>query len=88
MFLTDHIDGRGRHGIARRLHTTWPVEPAPGGVIIEGTGRRFRLTCDGAVTIEKSKCWSAYGEAVPATVIDIAMMATLPLETSLKVEAV
>ena len=88
MFLTDHINGKGRHGIARRLHTTWPVEPAPGGVIIEGAGRRFRLTCDGAVAIEKSKCWLAYGEAVPATVIDIGMTAALPLETLLTVEAI
>jgi hypothetical protein len=88
MVVTDHIEGAGKHRVVRRLHTTLPVERAPGGAMIEGAGRRFLLTCDGAVTIEKSKCWTAYGDAVAATAINIAMTEALPLETSLTVDAV
>ena len=59
-----------------------------GGAMIDGGGHCFRLTCDGAVTTENSKRWMAYGDSVPATAINIAMTADLPLETTLRLEAV
>ena len=88
MIMTDHIDGKGRHNIVRRLHTTMPVEATPDGAMIAGAGHRFQLTCDGTVTLENSKRWFAYGESVPATTINIAMTAELPLEITVALGAV
>jgi hypothetical protein len=88
MVITDHVDGTGRREIKRRLHTTLTVEATPGGAMIDGGEHCFRLTCDGAVTTENSKRWMAYGDSVPATAINIAMTADLPLETTLRLEAV
>ncbi len=88
MIVSDRVEGAGAHRIVRRLHTTHRVDACPGGALIAGGGREVRLTCDGAVTVETGKCWTAYGEAVAATVIDISLNATLPLETALTVEAI
>lgn len=87
MTVRDQIDGTGRHEIVRRLHSTLHVEKNADGATISGDEHRFHLASDGKISVQPGKCWTAYGEAIPATVIDISLTATLPLETTLTVEA-
>ncbi len=84
--ITDRVEGRGRHVVRRWLHTTHRVTAGDGGAAIEGERDRFRLSCDGDVTVNIGKRWTAYGVSVPASVICITQRAPLPLDTTITVE--
>ena len=77
--ITDRIEGKGIHRVTRRFHTTLPVRQDGDGVVIEGIEGGIRLTADGPVKTEKTKCWTAYGVSEPANVIEISVTATLPI---------
>ena len=84
--LVDRVEGSGRHRIVRRLLTTLPVELLPDGAIVRGNKDTFRLTADTPLASRAATCWQAYGEGIPATVIEAAVEADLPWEGRLTVE--
>ena len=84
--LVDRVEGTGRHRITRHLLTALPVEPLPDGAIVRGNKDTFRLTADTPVTSHTATCWQAYGEGIPATVIESTVEADLPWEGRLTVE--
>lgn len=85
--LADSVDGHGRHLIARRLITALAVEPIPGGAILVGRRRRYRVMCADKAAFEPITRWTAYGCGVPATAIAFHAGATLPWSGSLTIEA-
>jgi hypothetical protein len=87
MRIVDRVEGSSRRNIARHLHTGHVVHREPGGAVIEGKAARYRLTADGEIKLSRGTCWTAYGEGVPSTVIDIASVESLPVETEIAVEA-
>jgi hypothetical protein len=84
--LVDRVEGRGRHTVTRRLHTTLPVEPTAGGVLIRARDDTFRLAVEGTVTLTPVTFWSAYGAGEPATAIEIEVETELPWDGELIVE--
>jgi len=84
--IADRIEGRGRHCVTRRLHTTLAVERTASGAFLKGETARFHLHADGPVTIEPVAFWSAYGSAEPATAIDVTVATELPWQGVLTVE--
>ena len=87
MRVIDRVDGTSRRTIVRHLHTGHAVSRRPGGAVIEGKARRYRLTTDGEIKLSRGTCWTAYGEGVPSTIIDITLAAPLPVETEFAVQA-
>ena len=87
MRVIDRVDGTSRRTITRHLHTRHAVSRQLGGAVIEGKARRYRLTTDGEIKLSQGTCWTAYGEGVPSTIIDIALAAPLPVETEFAMEA-
>ena len=86
MHIADRIEGSGRHCVTRRLHTTLAVERTASGALLTGEGARFRLSADSPVTVEPAAFWGAYGQAEPATAIDVTVATELPWQGILTVE--
>ncbi len=84
--IADSVEGRGRHCVTRRLHTTLAVERTASGALLKGATARFHLHADGPVTIEPATFWGAYGRAEPATAIDVTIAAELPWHGVVRVE--
>ena len=84
--IADSVEGRGRHTVTRRLHTTHSVETMTGGVLIHTPDHTFRLEAEGAVSVAPATFWPAYGSGEPATAIGIEVNGDLPWNGELAVE--
>lgn len=88
MTIEDGVDGRGHRRIARRLHTSWPVEIAKNSARIRMPVGDIFVRADGVVpTVRPAIRWSAYGEGGPASAIVLETPATLPWNGVIRVEA-
>ncbi|OAN49180.1 hypothetical protein A6A04_03435 [Paramagnetospirillum marisnigri] len=88
--ITDTVAGSGPHLLIRRLHTTCRVEAVAGGLHLHAPGgRRFTITApDAEITVSPTTLWTAYGEGVPASRIEITIAAApLPWSGLIRVEA-
>ncbi|MDO8607361.1 MAG: heparinase II/III family protein [Phaeospirillum sp.] len=89
LVLSDRVEGRGRHAIIRRLHTTCRVETMATGVrLVAASGRRFTISASGAaITVLPIVSWTAYGQGEPASRIEFALVTDLPWSGGITVEA-
>lgn len=89
--IWDRVEGvsGGEHALIRRLHTTCGVEVLDSGVRLTAPGgRRFTVAApDAQIAVLPAACWTAYGESVPASRIEIRSAATLPWSGLITVEA-
>ncbi len=88
MRITDRVEGTSKRTVTRRLHTTCSVRTTPGGAILEDAGHKFRLHTAEAFTCSTATSWSAYGEGLPSTLIEISTRSRLPFESTLVLEAI
>jgi hypothetical protein len=85
--VRDTVEGRGRHRIARRLHTPWPVENADGAAIVRGPSGDFRVRAERTAPVLRPVVrWTAYGEGAQANAIVFETGATLPWSGAVNVE--
>jgi hypothetical protein len=86
--ITDQIAGRGRHKVVRRLQTTMAVERAGNGLLLHGPdGSVVAVTAPGAeLAVAPALSWRAYGDAEPASRMEIITDATLPWRGEIVVE--
>lgn len=85
--IEDAIAGGGTHAVARRLHTTLPVERTTNGAVLRGRRARYSVVVDSQVEIKPTTLWAAYGSGVPATTIEISLNADLPWRGTIGIEA-
>ena len=85
--IEDAIEGRGARAVARRLHTTLPVERTNDGAVLRGKRARYKITADAPIEIGPAVLWATYGVGVPATAIEMTAMATLPWRGTIVIEA-
>ena len=88
MIIKDRVSGRGRHRVCRRIHTTQKVRSVEQGAVIEGQRHAYRIRGDGEFRLARAISWSAYGEGLPATAIEISLTTDLPSETTLTLEVI
>lgn len=77
--IDDMLNGTGRTVVGRRFLTPLAVRrEGPQTVLLEGEGRRFRLSADQPVTIGDGCRWSGFGITQPLHVIEISGRLNLP----------
>jgi hypothetical protein len=81
--IEDRVEGRGRHRIARYLHTTFPVERQASHLRM-GT---FRIEGDASAAIHPSAYWPTYGVEESATTLVFESVVQLPWSGQLIVNA-
>ena len=86
--ISDHIVGRGRHGICRRFCTPLTVRREADAVIMSAGLRSYRLLPGADFRLEDITCWSAYGEGRPATQIISERHESLPFEAVVTIERI
>lgn len=69
--IDDHVEGRGRHRLTRRLVTPLTVGQEDGQITLHDDAFRLRLVADAPVRVERLTRWNAYGRGEPATVLVI-----------------
>jgi hypothetical protein len=77
--IDDSINGTGRYLVTRRLLTPMAVIiEEPGTALLEGGGKRFRLTAESRLHIGNAVRWTGYGTEQPICCIEIRTPANLP----------
>lgn len=88
MVLADHVEGRGRRRIVRRMNTPHPVTRDGDALVIKSPAARFRVTADVQGQIEPVVRWIAYGEGTPAVALEFHADAALPWRGEISIEVV
>jgi hypothetical protein len=86
--ISDHIVGRGRHGICRRFCTPLTVTREADAVIMSAGLRSYRLLPGADFRLEDITCWSAYGEGRPATQIISECRGSFPFDAVVSIERI
>lgn len=84
--IEDRIGGTGRFRATRRLITPLAIMSDEAGLILEGHGQRFRLSCPDTARIETSAIHPGFGAARPATLIEWTTRVNLPWRSTLTLE--
>lgn len=86
MTLDDAINGTGRYEVARRLFTPLQVTREADAFLLEGEGRRFRLTLDRPATVSPSEGWPGFGTVQRLNMIECAAEVSLPWRGTLRLD--
>lgn len=85
--IEDAVAGGGTRTFARRLHTTLPAEQTAEGAVLRGRRADYKVAADARIEIKPATLWTAYGQGVPATAIEMTAPATLPWRGTIEIEA-
>ena len=86
--LDDRLNGTGRYRLSRRLLTPLAARREdPQTVILEGSGRRFRVSADHPLNIGPGLRWAGFGVAEPLSCIEISGRINLPWRGQIRVLA-
>lgn len=84
--IRDRIEGRGKHLVSRRFCTPLSVRREADAAVLSSPTASYRLSPGVAFRVDEFTCWSAYGEAVPATQIVCDWQGQLPFAGSVEIE--
>jgi len=85
--IEDQISGSNSYEFVQRLYTPLTVSQIDGSVTLAGKDGAFRLTSQtGSIETRPAKIWSAYGQSIPGTVIQITSGSSLPWTNIIKLE--
>jgi len=84
--VDDMLNGTGRYRLSRRLLTPLAVRlEDPQTVLLEGSGRRFRMTADHPLAVGEGLRWSGYGTVETLRSIEITGRINLPWRGQIRV---
>lgn len=84
--IIDRIGGRGSAKVVRRFCTPHFVECDADQVLIQTEAGPYRLTLGANVSVEEIRCWTAYGESSPGSLIVAEQSSPLPIEAVAVIE--
>jgi hypothetical protein len=87
--IDDHVLGTGRFVLTRRLITPLLVAgKASDGLLLDGGGRRFRLSADAPLAVGRGLQWRGFGQAHEVRFIEIKARVDLPWRGSVRLALV
>lgn len=84
--ISDRMEGHGTHRVRIRLHTTLPVRRDGQDLVLQTGDAELWLRADAEMSVADAKCWRAYGDARPASIIDISKTVAFPTRMRLTIE--
>jgi hypothetical protein len=87
LVIDDFVNGTGRFLVTRRLLTPLAVSPGdPGVLLLDGGGKRFRLSAGLPLSVSSAYRWTGYGRAEPIRLIEMDARVNLPWRGQILVE--
>ncbi|CAN0474281.1 unnamed protein product [Laminaria digitata] len=84
--ILDRVEGRGKHLVSRRFCTPLSVRRDADAAVLSSPSGSYRVSPGVDFRIDELTCWSAYGEAVPATQIVCDWHGQLPFSGAIEIE--